>query len=146
MALDGAHRDDDRMQAAVCQATNIIVSSPAFNVLISRAAEAYAASTGKATDKAVSEIKPRVQHAVENQVVQCAPVVEQMRIEAIASQPAVGYVPPPSLGIGSTAADLVSAIASGLGKEALRKEGRRPSASGREQRYLDIGEERSRGQ
>lgn len=145
MALDGAHRDDDRMQAAVCQATNIIVSSPAFNVLISRAAEAYAASTGKATDKAVSEIKPRVQHAVENQVVQCAPVVEQMRIEAIASQPAVGYVPPPSLGIGSTAADLVSAIASGLGKEALRKEGRRPSASGREQRYLDIGEERSRG-
>lgn len=146
MALDGAHRDDDRMQAAVCQATNIIVSSPAFNVLISRAAEAYAASTGKATDKAVSEIKPRVQHAVENQVVQCAPVVEQMRIEAIAAQPAVGYVPPPSLGIGSTAADLVSAIASGLGKEALRKEGRRPSASGREQRYLDIGEERSRGQ
>ena len=146
LALDGIPRDDDRVQAALSRATDPIVSSPAFDALVSRAAETYAASTGKATDKAASEIRPKVQHAVESQVVQRAPVIEQARIEAIATQPAVGYVPPPSLGIGSTAAELVSAIASGLGKEALRKEGRRPAASGREQRYLDIGEERSRNQ
>lgn len=144
MVLDGVPRDDERVQAAVFQATSLITSSPAFDTLISRAAETYAASTGKATDKAAGEIRPKVQHAVENQVVQRAPVIEQARIEALATQPAVGYVPPPSLGIGSTAAELVSAIASGLGKEALRKEGRRPAVSGREQRYLDIGEERSR--